>query len=85
MSSLFTILVLKITTLPLLSIEFMAGDTSQFAQWTPVDSEQYIVLSMRLQTQQAFTENNNHAQDATEYYSFKKVENIVSGSSMSQC
>ncbi|THH06834.1 hypothetical protein EW145_g3808 [Phellinidium pouzarii] len=56
-----------------ISGEFMAGDTSQIAQWTPVDSGQYVVLSMQLQTQQAFTENDNHAQDATEYYTFKKI------------
>ncbi|THG99206.1 hypothetical protein EW145_g7307 [Phellinidium pouzarii] len=53
--------------------EFIAGNTTQFAQWNSSDSEEYVILSMRLQVQQAFTEIDNHAQDATEYYSLKKV------------
>ncbi|KAI5119766.1 hypothetical protein M0805_009237 [Coniferiporia weirii] len=56
-----------------ISGEFIAGDGTQIAQWTPDDSGEYVILKMQLQTQRAFTENRNFAQDATEYYSFKKI------------
>lgn len=56
-----------------LLIEFIAGDTTQLAQWTAIDDGQYTVLNMALQTQRKYTEINQFAQDATEYYAFKKV------------
>ncbi|KAL5494579.1 hypothetical protein ACEPAI_40 [Sanghuangporus weigelae] len=56
-----------------ISGEFIAGDTSALAIWNSDDEGQYIVLSMQLQTPQKYTEVGNHAQDAVEYYAFKKI------------
>ena len=47
------------------------------AVWNADDEGQYVVLSMQLQTQQKYTEVANHAQDAVEYYAFKKVRPSV--------
>ena len=54
-------------------LEFIAGNTSEIAQWAWSDDGEYVVLSMWLATQQKFAEVANHAQDATEYYAIKKV------------
>ncbi|EJC98593.1 DUF1793-domain-containing protein [Fomitiporia mediterranea MF3/22] len=56
-----------------ISGEFITGDTTEIATWNGDDEGSYVVLSMQLQTQQQYTELGNHAQDATEYYSFKKI------------
>ncbi|KAI5115723.1 hypothetical protein M0805_009016 [Coniferiporia weirii] len=53
--------------------ELITGDRSQIVQWTADDSGDYVLLKMQLQEQQAFTENDNHAMDTTEYYSFKRI------------
>ncbi|KAL5536139.1 hypothetical protein ACEPAF_4244 [Sanghuangporus sanghuang] len=56
-----------------ISGEFIAGNTSEIAQWAWSDDSDYVVLSMWLATQQRYTEFENHAQDATEYYALKKI------------
>ncbi|KAI5119765.1 hypothetical protein M0805_009236 [Coniferiporia weirii] len=54
--------------------DFIAGSGSEIIQWTPDDNEDdYVILKMQLQTQQAFTEVNNFPQDGTEYYTLKKI------------
>ncbi|KAF7428113.1 hypothetical protein PC9H_007332 [Pleurotus ostreatus] len=50
-----------------------AGDTSQVIQWDADDTDDYVVLSTQLRNQKPFVETRNIAQDATVYYSFKKV------------
>lgn len=42
-------------------------------EWSADGADQYVVLQMSLQTQQKYTEINSVAQDATEFYAFKKV------------
>ena len=61
-----------------ISGEFMAGDTTQTAQWAYDDqSGEYVILSMQLQAQQKYTEVNDLAQDSVEYYAVKKVSTPV--------
>lgn len=55
------------------STDIAAGDTNQVVQWAANDTDDYIVLSTQLLNQTPFVETNNIAQDATAYYSFKKV------------
>lgn len=58
----------------------MAGeDSREAAIWAADDSEQYTILSTRPVTPQQYSENanTNHTADATEYFSFKKVNRIV--------
>ncbi|KAI5120589.1 hypothetical protein M0805_002538 [Coniferiporia weirii] len=64
--------------------DFIAGSGSEIIQWTPDDNEDdYIILNMQLQTQQAFTEVNNFPQDGTEYYSLKKIDGTTTSWSIS--
>ena len=53
--------------------EFVAGDITAIAVWNATDDGEHIVLSLTLQNQLAFSEFTNVPQDATEYYSFKRV------------
>ena len=53
--------------------EFITGDTSAVAEWAAEDTNDYVVLSMRLQQPAPFTEIHQFAQDGTAYYCLKKV------------
>ncbi|KAI5120591.1 hypothetical protein M0805_002540 [Coniferiporia weirii] len=64
--------------------DFLAGTETEIVQWSPVDIEDdYVILNMQLQTQQAFTEVNNFPQDGTEYYSLKKIDGTTTSWSIS--
>lgn len=56
--------------------EFITGDDSELAQWSADDDDPHIVLQMSLQVQQKYTEINQIAQDAIEFYAFKKVYSL---------
>ena len=56
--------------------EFIAGNTNAIAEWNSTDDGQYIVLSVTLQSPSSFSEITNVPEDATEYYSFKRVSSI---------
>ncbi len=58
--------------------DIAAGDTKQVIQWAADDTDDYVVLSTQLQNQTPFMETNNIAQDATAYYSLKKVRSELS-------
>ncbi|KAL5533554.1 hypothetical protein ACEPAG_14 [Sanghuangporus baumii] len=58
--------------------ELITGDSSLLAQWGGEDDDEYTILTMQLQNQLAFTEIGNHAQDAVEYFCFKKISNTSS-------
>lgn len=61
-------------TISRLSSDFLAGFRPvQLINWSADDSGQYVVLYAELETPLEYTEINNHAADATEYYAFKKV------------
>ncbi|KAI5117537.1 hypothetical protein M0805_004769 [Coniferiporia weirii] len=64
--------------------DFIAGSQTETIQRTPEDNEDdYVILKMQLQTQQAFTEVNNFPQDGTEYYSLKKIDGTTTSWSIS--
>ncbi|KAL4258458.1 Glutaminase GtaA [Pleurotus pulmonarius] len=54
-----------------------AGDTRQVVQWAADDTDDCIILSTQLQNQKPFVETNNIAQDATVYYSFRKIKGFT--------
>ncbi|KAL5536140.1 hypothetical protein ACEPAF_4245 [Sanghuangporus sanghuang] len=58
--------------------ELITGDSSLLAQWDASDDGEYTILTMQLQNQRAFTEIGNHAQDAVEYFCFKKISGTSS-------
>ncbi|KAL5494541.1 hypothetical protein ACEPAI_2 [Sanghuangporus weigelae] len=57
-----------------ISGEFITADTPQLAQWSSREDGQYVILSMRPLTQKQYSEDAGIAQDATEYYAFKKID-----------
>ncbi|KAF4598089.1 hypothetical protein EYR38_006483 [Pleurotus pulmonarius] len=57
--------------------DIAAGDTSQVIQWDADDTDNYVVLSTQLRNQKPFVETQNIAQDATVYYSFKKIKGFT--------
>ena len=58
---------------PFFSPEFITANRDLNATWGAFDDGEHIVLNMTLVNPQAFTEIANFAQDATEYYAFKRV------------
>lgn len=55
----------------------MSGDDSLVVSWSNVVNNDYVILQTQLQTQQPFTEVNNHAHDSTAYYSMKSQPGLT--------
>ncbi|KAL5519642.1 hypothetical protein ACEPAH_1325 [Sanghuangporus vaninii] len=58
--------------------ELITGDSSLLAQWAAEEDGEYTILTMQLQNQRAFTEIGSRAQDAVEYFCFKKINGTIS-------
>ena len=56
----------------------MAGDKGATARWNSSDDGQYTILSAALQNPQAFSEVNDLAEDATQFYAFKRINGTAS-------
>ena len=60
----------------LIQLEWLSGDYSQIVTWKTDTSGDYIILQAELQSPLAFSEERDHASDATQYYCMKNVRNL---------